>query len=188
MTSFRAVLLYYFIIIHYEKQGFGYHTPQSEIDYWQKICYHNFKTRESEYAAVENYLQMNLSKREIDAISNLGLAHMGDGVYEILCRSYLCGKGRLTVKRLHKESVALVNAPTQAAYADKLLPHLTEQEKDWFRRGKNAHSHAAPKAATAQEYAKATGLETLFGALWLSGQQERLNALFEKMMEAYYGL
>ena len=132
---------------------------------------------------MENYFQMNLSRQDINAFSNLGLAHIGDGVYELMCRSYLCCKGNKTVKNLHKDSVAMVKAPTQAAYADKLLPHLTEQEKDWFRRGKNAHSHAAPKSATPQEYAKATGLETLFGALYLSGQKERLNELFAMMVE-----
>jgi len=77
----------------------------------------------------------------------------------------------------------MVNAPAQARFADKLLPHLTEEELGYFRRGKNAHSHAAPKAATPQEYAKATGLETLFGALYLSGQTERLNELFHILME-----
>ena len=66
--------------------------------------------------------------------------------------------------------------------------YLTEEELAFYRRGKNAHSHAAPKSATPQEYAKATGLETLFGALWLAGQQGRLNELFTMMMEAYHGI
>ena len=132
---------------------------------------------------MENYFQMNMEKRRIDAISNLGLAHIGDGVYELMCRSYLCCKGDKTVKNLHKDSVAMVKAPTQAKFAEKLLPHLTEQEHDWFRRGKNAHSHAAPKSATPQEYAKATGLETLFGALYLTGQKDRLNELFAIMVK-----
>jgi len=125
---------------------------------------------------------MNLEKQKIDAISNLGLAHIGDGVYELLCRSYLCARGDLTVKRLHKDAVALVNASAQAKFMDKLLPHLTEEETDYYRRGKNAHSHAAPKGATPQEYAKATGLETLFGALYLAGKTQRLNELFHIMM------
>ncbi len=126
---------------------------------------------------------MNMEKRQIDAISNLGLAHIGDGVYELMCRSYLCGSGKQTLKRLHLDSVALVKAPTQAKFADKLRPHLTEEEYDYFRRGKNAHSHAAPKSATPQEYSKATGLETLFGALYLAGKIDRLNELFWLMLE-----
>ena len=124
-----------------------------------------------------------MDKRSIDAISNLGLAHIGDGVYELMCRSYLCLQGKQTVKNLHRESVALVKAPTQAKFADKLLPHLTEEEQSYYRRGKNAHSHAAPKSATPQEYAKATGLETLFGALYLAGKTDRLNELFGILME-----
>lgn len=137
---------------------------------------------------MENYFQMNMPKRDIDAISNLGLAHMGDCVYEILCRTHICAKGGQTVKRLHREAVELVKAPTQAALAEAILPLLSEEEADYFRRGKNAHSHAAPKSATARQYAVATGLETLFGALWLNGRQERLLELFEKMMEAYHGI
>ena len=133
---------------------------------------------------MENYFQMNMDKRSIDAISNLGLAHIGDGVYELMCRSYLCAKGNHTVKNLHRDAVALVKAPTQAKFVDKLLPHLTEDEHSYYRRGKNAHSHAAPKSATPQEYAKATGLETLFGALYLAGKLDRLNELFAIMMEA----
>lgn len=132
---------------------------------------------------MENYFQMHMEKQQIDAISNLGLAHIGDGVYEILCRAYLCAKGGQTVKRLHKESVELVKAPTQAKFADKILPLLTEEETAYYRRGKNAHSHAAPKSATPQEYAKATGLETLFGALYLAGRTDRLNELFRTMLE-----
>ena len=69
-------------------------------------------------------------------------------------------------------------------FALKLQPVLTEEEQGWFRRGKNAHSHAAPKSATPQEYSMATGLETLFGALYLAGQTDRLNELFHMMMEA----
>ena len=132
---------------------------------------------------MENYFQMHMDKQQIDAISNLGLAHIGDAAYEILCRAYLCAKGGQTVKRLHKESVELVKAPTQAKFADKILPHLTEEEAAYSRRGKNAHSHAAPKSATPQEYAKATGLETLFGALYLAGRTDRLNELFHLMVE-----
>ena len=132
---------------------------------------------------MENYFQMNMEKRQIDAISNLGLAHIGDGVYELMCRSYLCAKGDLTHKRMHLDAVALAKAPTQAKFADKLLPHLTEEEAGYYRRGKNAHTHAAPKSATPQEYSKATGLEALFGALYLAGNTDRLNELFHIMME-----
>ena len=132
---------------------------------------------------MENYFQMNLDKGKIDAISNLGLAHMGDGVFELLCRGWLCAQGYTTVQELHRRTIAMVNAPAQAEFVDKLLPLLNDRELSWYRRGNNAHVHAVPKAATPAQYAKATGLEALFGALFLSGQTERINALFRAVME-----
>ena len=131
---------------------------------------------------MDNYFQMNFDIRQVNAISNLGLAHVGDGVYELMCRSYLCTRGDKTVLKLHRDTVNMVKAPTQAKYADKLKPYLTEEELAFFRRGKNAHTHAAPKSATPQEYARATGLETLFGALYLLGRTDRLNELFSILM------
>ena len=132
---------------------------------------------------MENYFQANLTPAQVNQISNLGLALVGDGVYELMVRTHLCVAGDHTVKNLHKDTVAMVNAPAQAKFADKLKDCLTEEEFAYFRRGKNAHTHAAPKAATRQEYAKATGLECLFGALYLLGQTDRLNELFGKMIE-----
>lgn len=132
---------------------------------------------------MEDLFKLSFSKNQINEFSSVGLAHIGDGVFELLCRSYLCCKGNHTVKNLHKETVSMVTAPAQARFADKLLPHLTEEEISWFRRGKNAHTHGAPKAATAAEYSKATGVEALFGALYLSGRTERLNELFWTVME-----
>ena len=126
---------------------------------------------------------MNMPKQDIDAISNLGLAHMGDCVFEILCRAYLCAKGEKTVDRLHRDTINMVKATSQAAFADKMLPLLSEEELAYYRRGKNSHVHAVPKSATPQEYAKATGLEALFGALWLLGRTERLNELFKAVVE-----
>ena len=131
---------------------------------------------------MENYFQMNLDKGQIDAISNLGLAHMGDGVFELLCRGWLCAQGYTTVQELHRRTIAMVNAPAQAEFVDKLLPLLNDRELSWYRRGKNAHVHAVPKSATPAEYAKATGLEALFGALYLAGKTERLNELFKAVM------
>lgn len=133
---------------------------------------------------MENYFQMNMPKRSIDAISNLGLAHIGDAVYEILCRSYLCARGDQTVRQLHRDSVELVKATTQAKLVQALLPHLTEEEQAYYRRGKNAHV-SVPKSASHQEYSMATGLETLFGALYLAGETQRLNELFHILMAAH---
>ena len=132
---------------------------------------------------MENYFQMNFTTAQINAFSNLSLAHIGDGVYELMCRSHLCSKGAQNVGNLHRDTVKLVKASAQAAFADKIKTQLTEEELSYYRRGKNAHVHAVPKGATPAEYAKATGLETLFGALYLSGQTDRINQLFRMMME-----
>ena len=132
---------------------------------------------------MENYLNMHFEKSQVDAISNLGLAHMGDCVFEILCRSYLCAKGGKTVDKLHRETIHMVKATSQAKFVEKLLPLLDEEELAYYRRGKNSHVHAVPKSATPAEYAKATGLEALFGALWLLGRTERINELFNAVME-----
>ena len=127
---------------------------------------------------MENLFEIKLSKQQIDAISNLGLAHIGDGVWELLCRSYLCSKGEKTVTQLHRDTISMVKAPAQAGFAEKILPLLSEQETAYYRRGKNSHVHAVPKGATPMEYSKATGLEALFGALYLAGETQRLNELF----------
>ena len=137
---------------------------------------------------MENYFNMNLEKQDIDAISNLGLAHMGDCVFEILCRGYLCARGGKNVGNLHRDTINLVKAQAQAQFVDKLLPLLTEEELAYYRRGKNSHVHAVPKSCTPAEYAKATGLEALFGALYLLGRTERINELFVTVMEALYGI
>ena len=137
---------------------------------------------------MNDFFNMQFTPRQVNEISNLGLAHVGDCVFELLCRTYLCTRGDQTNLKLHKDTVALVNAPAQAKFVDVLLPMLTDSEKEYYRRGRNAHNHGAPKAATSAEYAKATGLEALFGALYLQGQTERLNLLFNRVMEAMYGI
>ena len=137
---------------------------------------------------MENYFHLQMDQNKINAISNLGLAHIGDGVFELLTRSWLCAHDRLTVGRMHKDTIALVQARAQAKFAEKLLPLLSEDEKALYRRGKNSHVHAEPKSCTPAEYAKATGLEALFGGLYLAGKTERLNELFVTVMEELYGI
>ena len=85
--------------------------------------------------------------------------------------------------KLHRDTIHMVKATSQAKFVEKLLPLLSEEELAFYRRGKNSHVHAVPKSATPAEYAKATGLEALFGALYLMGRTERLNELFKAVME-----
>jgi len=130
-----------------------------------------------------DYFHMNMTKTEIGSISNLGLAHLGDGVYELLVRTWLCAQGKATAKGLHKAAVGYVSAPAQAKAAEKLAPHLTEDESAVYRRGRNARVSAVPKQASHEEYHAATGLEALFGYLYLQGARDRLNELFALIME-----
>ena len=132
---------------------------------------------------MENFFEMKMTKAEIDSISNLGLAHMGDCVFEILVRAYLCASGEKTVDKLHRDTINMVKATSQAKFAEKMLPLLSEEELAYYRRGKNSHVHAVPKSATPAEYARATGVEALFGALYLLGRKERINEIFKTVME-----
>ena len=133
-----------------------------------------------------NYFQLDVSPDQIRAISTLGLAHLGDGVFELMVRSWLCLHGKATSKGLHKATVRYVAAPAQAKAVEKILPLLTEEEGDVFRRGRNTRNtspHSVPQNASRADYQAATGLEALFGWLWLQGRTDRLNELFAVMME-----
>lgn len=120
---------------------------------------------------------------EIDQLSVLSLAHVGDGVYDLLVRTMLCGHGIGKVSDLHRKTVAYVCAPAQAKAIKKIMPMLTEKEQQMFKRGRNAKMHAAPQNATVAEYHAATGLETLFGYLYLKGKYARICELFRAIME-----
>lgn len=137
---------------------------------------------------MQDLLRPQLEEKRVNSISALALAHIGDGVFELMVRTRLCLKGDSTNHRLHKDTVALVRATSQAQFAEKLQPILTPEEQSYYRRGRNSHSHAAPKNVSPVEYAKATGLETLFGALYLLGRQERLKELFAALWEEDYAL
>ena len=132
---------------------------------------------------LQDQFHHSMDARRIGQISALGLAHCGDAVFELLVRAWLCESGRATCKDLHRATVRYVCAGAQARRADRMLPLLDEQELAQYRRGRNAHVHAIPKNATHEEYSKATGLECLFGALYLAGRLDRLSELFEKTME-----
>ena len=132
---------------------------------------------------MQNFFHLTMDRREINQIRALGLAHCGDAVFELLVRSFLCSTGKATTRDLHRRTVGYVNAPAQAARVERMLPLLTEDELAFYRRGRNAHVHAVPKNATHEQYSKATGLECLFGALYLAGKLDRINELFLSTME-----
>ena len=129
-----------------------------------------------------DYFHLNMDREALLKLSTLGLAHLGDGVFELMVRSWLCLHGKAKVKDLHRATVAYVAAPAQAAAAERLLPLLTEEEADVYRRGRNTAPHSVPRAATRAQYQPATGLEALLGWLYLQGRTDRLNQLFDAIM------
>lgn len=129
-----------------------------------------------------DYFCPRMETNEINQMSMLALAHIGDGVYELLVRTLLCTKGSQSVSRLHFRTVALVNAPAQAAAVEKILSVLSEDELAVYKRGRNAKVNSIPQKATVGEYHKATGVEALFGWLYLQGRHDRINELFGLMI------
>ena len=130
-----------------------------------------------------DYFHLAAPQDTVERISALGLAHLGDGVYELMVRSWLCLHGKATNAGLHKAAVKYVSAPAQAKLVRAILPLLSGEEQAVYRRGRNSHTAAVPRGASVGEYHAATALESLFGWLYLRGETERLNELFEAMME-----
>ncbi|MBQ7740082.1 MAG: ribonuclease III [Eubacterium sp.] len=114
-------------------------------------------------------------------LSPLNLAFIGDGIYEILVREKLVCDANRPVNDLHKESVKYVSAKAQTAAYDRIRDMLTEEEKAIFKRGRNAKVGHNPKSASQGEYHIATGIEALFGYLYLKDNTERLRELFDKI-------
>lgn len=125
-----------------------------------------------------NYLKPELEDK-LHGVSVLGLAHVGDAVFELMVRTWLISQGTSTAKQLHGETVSYVSAKAQAAISERILPNLSEEEHMIYKRGRNAHVNNVPRGSTFEEYHAATGLEVLFGYLYLSGKRERLEELFK---------
>ena len=130
-----------------------------------------------------DYFCPHMGAAEVNAISMLGRAHIGDGVYELLTRTMLCKQGHSAAAKLHRLTVSYVNAPAQAAAVKKIMPLLTAQELAVYKRGRNAKVNSVPQKATEGEYHAATGLEALFGWLYLQGETQRIDSLFAAIME-----
>jgi len=130
-----------------------------------------------------DYFDYKASEEEIRAMSPLALAHVGDAVYELLVRAALHGLGGHSAGKMHEEAVKYVSAQAQACAAERLAPVLTQEEMDIYRRGRNTKVNSVPHNASVGQYHAATGLEALFGYLYMSGRKERINELFELIME-----
>ena len=131
---------------------------------------------------VSDYLNPKLD-RELLNISTLALAHIGDAVFELMVLTWLCTQGIATAKQLHGNAIEYVSARAQSAAFSKLLPNLSEQENDVFKRGRNSHLSSAPRSSSLEEQHVATGLEALFGYLYLNGETKRLDELFSLIVK-----
>ena len=107
------------------------------------------------------------------------LAYMGDAVIELLARRHIIGDGDRKISELNVEAKKYVTAVSQSAAVERVLPHLTEKELQMFKYGRNAKGVHTPKSASAVDYRRATGLECLFGYLYLLGDTERAQCLFD---------
>lgn len=118
-----------------------------------------------------------LKDQDIRSYSPLTLAYIGDGVYELVIRTILVKKGNCPVNRIHRKASSLVKASAQSAIMEKIEEHLTQEEHDIYRRGRNAHSPTMAKHATMADYRRATGFEALMGYLYLKEEYTRMLTL-----------
>ncbi len=115
---------------------------------------------------------------DLHTLSPLALAFVGDGVYSLMVRERLLCEANRPVNDLHRQSVRDVRAEAQAAAMGRIMEHLTEEEEAVFKRGRNAHT-----ARSGADYHRATGLEALFGYLYLDGRIDRVRELFALCVE-----
>lgn len=127
-------------------------------------------------------LSPKFERSEVLKHSPLALAHLGDGVYELMVRTHLASNHDWSNEVMHIKTLEFVSASAQAAAFEMIKDKLTEEENEWFKRGRNAHSKA-PKHTPVAVYHTATGLETLFGYLWLTGEKDRLEEIFAAILK-----
>ena len=124
-----------------------------------------------------------LGEVDLRTLSPLTLAFVGDCVYDLILRTVIVERHNASPNQLHREKSRLAKAPAQAEMAEALQEDLTQEELAVYRRGRNAKSHTTAKNASVLDYRKATGLEALYGWLYLSGQEERLLQLLRLSLD-----
>ena len=127
---------------------------------------------------------MNHDHSDLKSIPVLSLAFVGDGVFDLLVREHLVRLSGARVGELNRAKVELVNCRSQAQLMQTILPYLTEEEAEIYRRGRNAKVNSPSRHSTLADYHAATGLEALFGYLYLKGDRERINDLFARITGA----
>lgn len=118
--------------------------------------------------------KMRLSNVDLREYSPLVLAYIGDAVYDLIVRTVLVERSNCAVQKLHKRASAIVKAEAQAQLADTIMPLLSEEEVQIYKRGRNAKSYTRAKNASMIDYRKATGLEALVGYLYLKKDMARI--------------
>ena len=129
---------------------------------------------------IEEFIPINKNPEEINQISPLVWAYVGDCVYELYIRTYLVDTTNLKPHKLHIESIKYVKAGAQAKFLEEFYDFLTDEEKDIVRRGRNANNHHLPKNSNVQEYMYSTAFEGLIGYLYLCKRYERVKEIIEK--------
>ncbi len=124
-----------------------------------------------------------LAHVDIRTYSPLTLAYIGDGIFDVVIRSIVVGRGNTPVNQLHHKTSHIVKAHSQAMMAEVLLDEMTDTEKDIYRRGRNAKSHTMAKNATVMDYRSATGFEALMGYLYLTDEMDRILELISIALE-----
>ena len=134
---------------------------------------------------IDSYLkeQFDIPDVDIRTYSPLTLAYIGDGIFDLIIRSLVVAKGNARAGQLHKRTSQIVKAKTQAELIESILPLLTEEEADIYRRGRNAKSPTMAKNATMADYRKATGFEALMGYLYLKDEFPRMVELVKAGIE-----
>ncbi len=117
-------------------------------------------------------------------MNGASLAYIGDAVFELMSRQYVLEHGSKQPDRMHKHNTAIVNAAAQSVMTGAILEQLSEEELGIYKRGRNASTATTAKHQTIGDYRRATGLEALFGYLYLTGQEERARELFAVGIEA----
>lgn len=133
----------------------------------------------------ENINQTNMSEKEAYQYSPLALAYIGDSALDLLVKTYYVKNSNKQTYKYHKDVCNIVKAVNQAQFIDSIMDELSEDEMDIYKRGRNATTHSKAKNATMGEYRKATGLEALFGYLYLKGDMEKLTGFVDRMIEMY---
>lgn len=136
-------------------------------------------------ASLNDYLnsKFDIEPKDIRTYSPLTLAYIGDAIFDVVVRSILVNKGNTAVNKLHQRASSVVKAPTQAMMAAALMDDFTEEEADWYRRGRNSKPHTKAKNATTMDYLEATGFEAVMGYLYLTGDMDRICKLVRRGIE-----